>query len=138
MRVAIVQHDIRWGQPAENLQRLSQILDQQQGADLYVLSETFTTGFLAKETKHQDSEESLRWLQQQARDKDAAFAASIAATDADGGLRNRLYFVRPDGTFSYYDIPTPAAPTTPTPRPLTASKRRSRSTNPMPRNTMQS
>lgn len=103
MRVAIVQHDIRWGQPAENLQRLSLLLDQQQGADLYVLSETFTTGFLAKGAKCQDAEEGLRWLLQQARNKDAAFAASIAATDADRGLRNRLYFVRPDGTFDYYD-----------------------------------
>ena len=103
MRIAIVQHDIRWGQPAENLQRLSLLLDQQQGADLYVLSETFTTGFLAKGVKGEDAEEGLKWLQQQAKEKDAAFAASIATTDADGQLRNRLYFVRPDGTFSYYD-----------------------------------
>ena len=67
MRVAIVQHAIRWGQPAENLQRLSLLLDQQQGADLYVLSETFTTGFLAKGAKCQDAEEGLIWLLQQAR-----------------------------------------------------------------------
>ena len=103
MRVAIVQHDIVWGQPAENLQRLSLMIDGQQGTDLYVLSETFTTGFLPEETKCQDSDEGLEWLQRQARTKDAAFAASVATTDADGQLRNRLYFVRPDGTFDCYD-----------------------------------
>ena len=103
MRVAIVQHDIVWGQPAKNLQRLSLMIDGQQGTDLYVLSETFTTGFLPEETKCQDSDEGLEWLQRQARTKDAAFAASVATTDADGQLRNRLYFVRPDGTFDCYD-----------------------------------
>lgn len=103
MRIAIVQHNIVWGQPAENMRRLSQFLDRQSGADLYVLSETFTTGFLSKGTENLDSAESLAWLQQQAKMKDAAFAASIAMKDQKGLLRNRLFFVRPDGTYDSYD-----------------------------------
>lgn len=103
MRIAIVQHDITWGKPAENMQRLNLMPGLQQQADLYVLSETFATGFLAKEAKSRDDKACLEWLQQQARTKDAAFAASVATTDTEGMLRNRFYFVRPDGTFDFYD-----------------------------------
>ena len=103
MRVAIVQHDIEWAKPVENLCRLSQLLDQQLEADLYVLTETFSTGFLAKGAEDQESAESLVWLQQKAQEMDAAFAASIAIRDKEGTLRNRLFFVRPDGTFNFYD-----------------------------------
>ena len=113
MKVAIVQHDIVWAQPAENLRRLSQLLDQDSGADLYVLAETFATGFLAKETQslqmiqnsqnNQDFQSPLSWLQSQAQKRDAAFAASVATVDEEGTLRNRLFCVRPDGNYDYYD-----------------------------------
>lgn len=103
MKVAIVQHDIVWAQPTENLRHLSQLLDRQSEADLYVLAETFTTGFMAKGNENIDTCDSLTWLQQQAKEKDAAFAASIATKDENGRLRNRLFFVRPDGTYDYYD-----------------------------------
>lgn len=114
MTVAIVQHDIAWAQPAENLVRLSALLGRQAGADLYVLAETFTTGFLAKQGdgetdatggKNADigSKECLDWMRQQARRLDAAVAGSIATRDEQGRLRNRLYFMRPDGTADYYD-----------------------------------
>lgn len=102
MRIAIVQHDIEWDKPADNLLRLAALLDQQTGADLYVLSETFATGFLATD-QPANHEAILAWMQQQARQKDAAIAGSVATTDDDSRLRNRLYFVRPDGTYDYYD-----------------------------------
>ena len=102
MRVSIVQHDIVWGQPAENVRRLTQMLDQQSGADLYVLSETFATGFMADAAIPQEPN-LLAWLQAQAREKDAAFAASMAVRDDEGKMRNRLFFVRPDGSYDYYD-----------------------------------
>lgn len=103
MKVAIVQHDIVWAQPEENLRQLSLLLDQQSGADLYVLAETFSSGFLAKGGVCQDYTASLTWLQQQAREKDAAFVTSIALHDENGLLRNRLYFIRPDGAYIHYD-----------------------------------
>ena len=102
MRVSIVQHDIVWGQPSENIRRLTQMLDQQSGADLYVLSETFATGFMADEAIPQEPN-LLAWLRAQAREKDAAFAASMAVRDDEGKMRNRLFFVRPDGSYDYYD-----------------------------------
>jgi predicted amidohydrolase len=42
-------------------------------------------------------------MQQQAHRLDAAVAGSVATVDEEGGLRNRLYFVRPDGSYDYYD-----------------------------------
>ena len=48
MKTAIIQHAIQWGQPAANLQELSKLMNQQQGSDLFVLSETFATGFMTE------------------------------------------------------------------------------------------
>ena len=102
MKVAVVQHHIKWGQREENLQQLTTLLDQQAGADLYVLAETFDTGFLAanQPTFRQDT---ILWMQQQARKLDAAIVGSVAIQDEQGQLRNRLFFMRPDGSFDYYD-----------------------------------
>lgn len=102
MKVAILQHDIVWAQPAQNLQQLTTLLDEQPGADLYVLAETFATGFLAK-GELADTTDVVGWMQQQSCRLDAAIAGSVAVRDEQGLLRNRLFFVRPDGTYDYYD-----------------------------------
>lgn len=108
MKIAIVQHTIRWNEPEWNLRHLSSLLDQQPAADLYVLAETFATGFLAEGSAAQAGELSpriLEWMQQQARRLDAAIAGSVATAETSGNryLRNRLFFVRPDGSYDYYD-----------------------------------
>ena len=106
MKIAIVQHTIRYNDVAFNLQHLEALMRQQAGADVYVLAETFATGFLAEGSAEQAGPQSaqiLAWMQQQARAMDAAIAGSVATRDAEGRLRNRLYFVRPDGTFDFYD-----------------------------------
>ena len=106
MKTAIVQHAIRWNQLEWTLQQISSLLDQQPGADLYVLAETFATGFLAEGSAEQaeaQSKEIFQWMQNQARRLDAAIAGSVATKDDKGQLRNRLFFVRPDGSYDYYD-----------------------------------
>ena len=102
MKVAVVQHAIRWGQREENLRQLTTLLDQQAGADLYVLAETFDTGFLA-DNQQDFPFGTILWMQEQARKLDAAVTGSVAIQDEQGKLRNRLFFVRPDGTYDYYD-----------------------------------
>ena len=102
MKVAIIQHDIIWAQPEQNLQRLVPLLDEQQGADLYVLAETFATGFLAKGDLA-EKPDVVGWMQLQARRLDAAIVGSVAIRDEQQQLRNRLFFVRPDGSYDYYD-----------------------------------
>jgi predicted amidohydrolase len=106
MKTAIVQHIIRWNELEWNLQHISSLLDQQSGADLYVLAETFATGFLAEGSAGQagvQSHQIFCWMQQQAHDRNAAIAGSVATVDEKGQLRNRLFFVRPDGSYDYYD-----------------------------------
>lgn len=106
MKTAIVQHIIRWNELEWNLQHISSLLDQQSGADLYVLAETFATGFLAEGSAEQagvQSHQIFCWMQQQAHGRNAAIAGSVATVDEKGQLRNRLFFVRPDGSYDYYD-----------------------------------
>jgi predicted amidohydrolase len=102
MKTAIIQHAIQWGQTAANLQVLSELMEQQRGVDLLVLSETFATGFMT-EGALTSGPSVLDWMQREARRLDAAIAGSVAFSDDEGLARNRLFFVRPDGTYDYYD-----------------------------------
>ena len=106
MRVAIIQHIIKENELEWNLKHISGLLDQQAGADLFVLSETFATGFLAKGSTAQAPVQSkliIAWMQQESKRLDAAIAGSVATVDDEGLLRNRLFFVRPDYSYDYYD-----------------------------------
>ena len=106
MKVAIIQHEIRENDIEQNFQQLSSLIDKQPGADVYVLTETFATGFLAEGSTQNAAADGpliFSWLKQQACRLNAAVAGSVAMVDDEGKLRNRLYFVRPDGTFDYYD-----------------------------------
>ena len=106
MKVSILQHNIILGALHSTLSSLEKMLLQHSGADLYVLSETFATGFLAEGSSALAQEQGpqiLAWMQQQAARFDAAIAGRVAVKDDEGLLRNRFYFVRPDGTFDYYD-----------------------------------
>ena len=107
MKIAIVQHTIRWNALDWNLQHLEALMDQQRGADLYVLSETFATGFMSEGSAEQAGvqwHQIVDWMQQQARCRDAAITGSVAMIDEPGKqLRNRLFFVRPDGSYDDYD-----------------------------------
>ena len=106
MKVAIIQHVIRANDLEWNFQHLSSLLDEQSGADLYVLAETFATGFLSEGSTANAAVQGRKifeWMQQQASRLNAAIAGSVATVDDEGQLRNRLFFVRPDGSFDYYD-----------------------------------
>ena len=101
MKTAIVQHEIRERDVEWTLLHIAGLMDEQQGADLYVLSEMFATGFMA-EGAEEKAERVFAWMKEQAQRRDAAIAGSVAVKDGEQ-LRNRLYFVRPDGSYEYYD-----------------------------------
>lgn len=103
MKVSIIQHDIVWGNPAENRLRLKQQIEAQAGADLYVLTEMWSTGFaINPEGVAERDEASLQWMKDMAVQMQAAIAGSLAI-EQDGSFHNRLYFVKPDGEVEYYD-----------------------------------
>ena len=103
MKVSIIQHDIVWGKPAENRLRLQHQIEAQSGADLYVLTEMWSTGFATEPTGLAERDDaSLQWMKQMARKQNAAIAGSVAVED-NGRFYNRLYFVKPDGAVAYYN-----------------------------------
>ena len=103
MKVSIIQHDIVWGNPAENRLRLKRQIEAQAGADLYVLTEMWSTGFATNpEGMAECDEASLQWMKDMAAQMQAAIAGSLAI-EQDGSFHNRLYFVKPDGEVEYYD-----------------------------------
>lgn len=103
VKVRIIQHDIIWGNPAENRLRLQQLLEAHPGADLYVLAEMWSTGFATEpEGVAECDDASLRWMSRMAGRLNAAIAGSLAV-ERDGRFYNRLYFVTPDGSAVYYD-----------------------------------
>ena len=113
MKTAIVQHEIRERDVEWTLQHIAGLMDEQSGADLYVLSEMFATGFMA-EGAEDKAERVFAWMKEQAQRRNAAIAGSVAVSvkseewsvkSEERGerlLRNRLYFVRPDGSYELY------------------------------------
>lgn len=105
MKVTIIQNDIIWGKPAENVARVTRLMDGQQGADLYVLPEMWATGFATTpmECAERESESvALAWMCRTARERRCAISGSLAVQLADGTYRNRHYFAMPDG-LQWYD-----------------------------------
>ncbi len=105
LRVALVQAELRWQAPEANREHLAGLMDQAPAADLYVLPETFTTGFLGDAQAQAEAFEgpTLAWLRSQAQARAAAIAGSFAVTDERGDRRNRLVFMPPDGPAAWYD-----------------------------------
>ncbi len=104
MRVVILQQDIAWADPAENMRRAEAAIDRRPGADLYVLPEMFATGFAThpEGVAEKADSETLRWMVRKAAACRAAVAGSLAVEDG-GRYYNRLCFVHPDGRVETYD-----------------------------------
>ncbi|MBQ9644962.1 MAG: nitrilase family protein [Prevotella sp.] len=105
MKVSILQLDIAWQSPAENIRRAEALLQSRGQADLYVLPEMWTTGFAVRPENVAEEEEQsagLRWMRRIAHERCCAISGSLAIKDTDGCYRNRHYFVTPDGV-SFYD-----------------------------------
>ena len=104
MKVTILQREIEWANPALNVQRAEEAIDRNAGADLYVLPEMFSTGFCTQPKGIAEScdSDTLKWMQRKAAQIDAAIAGSVAV-EQEGKYYNRFYFVKPDGSVTYYD-----------------------------------
>ena len=107
MKVTILQLDIAWGHPEENIRRAEALMAQQPDSDLYVLPEMWSTGF-ATEPAHIAEDEStsvsLQWMKSTARQFQCAICGSLAIKTANGVYKNRHYFVNGrTGYVSCYD-----------------------------------
>ena len=104
MKITILQQNILWANPTANVRKADEAINQNPGADLYVLPEMFSTGFCTNPEGIAESTESetLQWMKDKAATTDAAIAGSVAVTE-DGKYYNRFYFVKPDGSVTHYD-----------------------------------
>ncbi|MEE4640052.1 MAG: amidohydrolase [Wenzhouxiangella sp.] len=105
LKVALVQAELRWADAQANRSHLAELMDRSPGADLYVLPETFTTGFLgdAEGVAEPYDGPTLAWMRAESRSRSAALAGSVALSDGEGQRRNRMIFMPPDGEPAWYD-----------------------------------
>ncbi|MDT8448838.1 MAG: nitrilase-related carbon-nitrogen hydrolase [Wenzhouxiangellaceae bacterium] len=103
-RCALVQADTRWADPGANRENLARLMDAAPGCELYVLPETCTTGFLGDREHLAElaDETDLRWLEAEARRREAAIACSIVAAEGER-IFNRFVLAAPDGVRATYD-----------------------------------
>lgn len=105
LQLALIQTRLIWQDPAANRAQFELLLEQARGADLIVLPEMFSTGFSMQSAELAEPENgpTSRWLSEQARRIGAVITGSLIIQAADGSYRNRLLWVRPDGSLAFYD-----------------------------------
>ena len=101
IKVGLIQSSIIWENKNASLTNYERLIKG--GADLYVFPEMFTTGFSMNTSELAEDMDgpSISWLQDKAKELDAAMCASLIIRDE--GIRNRFVFVQPNGKIEYYD-----------------------------------
>ncbi len=104
LNIALVQTQLHWHDAATNRQHFADKVAGIQDTDLIILPEMFTTGFtMDSATQAEPAEtQTLEWMQALAVRQQAVITGSVSTSHA-GNCVNRLYWVRPDGTYSSYD-----------------------------------
>ena len=105
MVITFYQQDIAWGDAEANRraveERLASVPD---GTDLFVVPETFTTGFgdhMAALAEPQEGP-TLQWARRMSSKYNLLFVGTWIVREGDR-CYNRLHWVYPDGTYGYYD-----------------------------------
>ena len=105
LRVTLIQANTVWHDAAANRALYGELsLGVKGHTDLIVLPETFLSGFSTDVATNAQSmhSESIDWLRTLARECGAVVTGSIVIRD-NSKIFNRLIWMRPDGTHSYYD-----------------------------------
>jgi len=105
LNITIFQQDIVWGDPDANRHAVEKYLSTvSQHTDLFIVPETFTTGFgdHMATLAEQPQGHTLQWAQQMAAEHNFVFVGTWIVRDGEC-CYNRLHWVFPNGNFSYYD-----------------------------------
>jgi len=105
MKVTAIQTNLIWEDIQGNLasfEKKIQTIDKD--TDLLILPEMFTTGFTPSANRVAEDENGLAisWLKQKAIQNNFAIIASIIFREGEK-YKNRLFFMKPDGSYEYYD-----------------------------------
>ena len=108
MKTTLIQLNIEWGSPLENIRRVERLLAEAPDSDLYVVPEMWSTGFATEPLDIAENEEnsvSLQWMRSTAKRMNCAFSGSLAIKLQETNTYvNRHYFI--DGrsqSETYYD-----------------------------------
>jgi predicted amidohydrolase len=105
LTIALVQAATAWRDAPANRALYGELVRPLAGkADLIVLPETFLSGFSNEASAEAESMggESLAWMRRLAAEVAAVVTGSLLVRDADS-IRNRLVWMRPDGSHEHYD-----------------------------------
>jgi predicted amidohydrolase len=105
MKITLIQTVLSWESPAKNFLRIEGILQKQSKTDIVVLPEMFTTGFtmnVAQLEVFSADCATINWMREWSKFLNAVLTGSIAFRTETGAV-NRLIWMRPDGTFDFYD-----------------------------------
>ncbi|RDV15532.1 amidohydrolase [Pontibacter diazotrophicus] len=105
LRITIVQTALHWQDAEKNRTMFSEKLAAAAPqTDLIILPEMFTTGFSmeAEALAEEAAGPTLLWMQQEAQKHQAVLTGSVMVKE-NGHYYNRLYWVRPDGSYEQYN-----------------------------------
>lgn len=105
LKTALLQFQLVWEDPEANRSAFAKIIDSiSDEVDLIVLPEMFTTGFSMSPANIpvDEGKKTLAWMQEIAKRKNAAIMGSLPYYEM-GQYTNRLFFVKPNGSFEQYD-----------------------------------
>lgn len=105
LKVTLIQSQLYWEEVDKNLDMFSQKLSQLHApADLIILPEMFNTGFSmdAENLAEEMGGKSMMWLTEAAEKNSCVIVASLIIKERVR-YYNRLIWMQPDGSFSYYD-----------------------------------
>ena len=104
LAVALIQTDLYWENVTANLSSLEEkIAALEQPFDVVVLPEMFNTGFSMNQSVAEHVNlTTTRWMKQIAAQTNALIIGSFAVKE-NKQFYNRLFYVFPDGSFSYSD-----------------------------------
>ena len=108
MKLLLLSTDILWEDPQANLCAYTALLDEifdndTDNVDIIVFPEFFTTGFsVGSNLAEEHLGKTFIWMSQVASKFNSAVLASMPVLDI-GKRYNRAYFVKPDGSYVFYD-----------------------------------
>ncbi len=105
MKIAIIQTELAWENPAQNRNILEQKINSiNEVVDLIILPEMFTSGFTMNPKEVADTMDgaTISWVKNQAETKNCAITGSLVIEE-NGNYFNRLVFVFPNGEIQKYD-----------------------------------
>ena len=105
LTISLIQTSLHWQEPGANLAMLEEkIWSVDEPSDLIILPEMFNTGFTMEPEQVAEPMNftTFKWMKQIAGQTKAVVTGSMVIKE-DKRYLNRLIWMRPDGTFDYYD-----------------------------------